>query len=324
MIELQVLKTCFRFVREVYVMANSRILNDTAIDGQIEETTAWKDFLSLIKIGIVNSNLITTFTGMWLALHISGLSFLGNLNTVLLTLIGSSLIIAGSCAINNYYDRDIDHLMERTKVRPTVTGKIQPNQALWSGILLVALGLIMLLMTTVMAAVIGLIGVFTYVVLYTMWTKRRYTINTVVGSVSGAVPPLIGWTAVEGHIGVVAWVLFMILFIWQIPHFLSLAIKKTEDYRAANIPMLPVVHGFEVTKRQIIVWVACLLPLPFFLGSLGLPVVILGTLLNVGWLVLGLMGFRMKNIMKWATLMFIYSLNYMTIYFVAMVVFTLF
>ncbi len=305
-------------------MANSRILNDTAIDGQIEETTAWKDFLSLIKIGIVNSNLITTFTGMWLALHISGLSFLGNLNTVLLTLIGSSLIIAGSCAVNNYYDRDIDHLMERTKVRPTVTGKIQPNQALWSGILLVALGLIMLLMTTVMAAVIGFIGVFTYVVLYTMWTKRRYTINTVVGSVSGAVPPLIGWTAVEGHIGVVAWVLFMILFIWQIPHFLALAIKKTEDYRAANIPMLPVVHGFEVTKRQIIVWVACLLPLPFFLGSLGLPIVILGTLLNVGWLVLGLMGFRMKNIMKWATLMFVYSLNYMTIYFVAMVVFTLF
>lgn len=290
-------------------MANSRILNDTAIDGQIEETTAWKDFLSLIKIGIVNSNLITTFTGMWLALHISGLSFLGNLNTVLLTLIGSSLIIAGSCAVNNYYDRDIDHLMERTKVRPTVTGKIQPNQALWSGILLIALGLIMLLMTTVMAAVIGFIGVFTYVVLYTMWTKRRYTINTVVGSVSGAVPPLIGWTAVEGHIGVVAWVLFMILFIWQIPHFLALAIKKTEDYRAANIPMLPVVHGFEVTKRQIIVWVACLLPLPFFLGSLGLPIVILGTLLNVGWLVLGLMGFRMKNIMKWATLMFVYSLN---------------
>ncbi|MEN4813761.1 heme o synthase [Bacillus velezensis] len=305
-------------------MANSRILNDTAIDGQIEETTAWKDFLSLIKIGIVNSNLITTFTGMWLALHISGLSFLGNLNTVLLTLIGSSLIIAGSCAVNNYYDRDIDHSMERTKVRPTVTGKIQPNQALWSGILLIALGLIMLLMTTVMAAVIGFIGVFTYVVLYTMWTKRRYTINTVVGSVSGAVPPLIGWTAVEGHIGVVAWVLFMILFIWQIPHFLALAIKKTEDYRAANIPMLPVVHGFEVTKRQIIVWVACLLPLPFFLGSLGLPIVILGTLLNVGWLVLGLMGFRMKNIMKWATLMFVYSLNYMTIYFVAMVVFTLF
>ncbi|MCY7946184.1 heme o synthase [Bacillus atrophaeus] len=305
-------------------MANSRILNDTAIDGHIEETTAWKDFLSLIKIGIVNSNLITTFTGMWLAFHFSGLSFLGNLNTVLLTLIGSSLIIAGSCAINNYYDRDIDHLMERTKVRPTVTGKIQPNQALWSGILLVALGLIMLLMTTVMAAVIGFIGVFTYVVLYTMWTKRHYTINTVVGSVSGAVPPLIGWTAVEGNISVLAWVLFLIMFIWQIPHFLALAIKKTEDYRAANIPMLPVVHGFEVTKRQIIVWVACLLPLPFFLGGLGLPIVILGTLLNIGWLVLGLMGFRMKNIMKWATLMFVYSLNYLTIYFVAMVVFTLF
>ena len=106
----------------------------------------------------------------------------------------------------------------------------------------------------------------------------------------------------------------MIMFIWQIPHFLSLAIKKTEDYRKAGIPMLPVVYGFEVTKRQIIIWTACLLPLPFFLGGLGWPIVALGTLLNIGWLVIGLMGFKMKDIMKWSTLMFVYSLNYLTIF----------
>lgn len=305
-------------------MAETRITADTAMNGQIEETTAWKDFLALIKVGIVYSNLITTFTGLWLAFYFSNLSFLGNLDIVLFTLAGSSLIIAGSCVINNYYDRDIDQLMQRTRTRPTVTGKIQPSQALWFGILLTALGFIMLLMTNLTTAAVGFVGVFTYVFLYTMWSKRRYTVNTIIGSVSGAVPPLIGWTAVQGSIGVEAWVLFLIMFIWQIPHFLALAIKKTEEYRAANIPMLPVVHGFEVTKRQIIIWIACLMPLPFFLGGLGLPIVILGTVLNIGWLVCGLVGYRSKSIMKWATLMFVYSLNYLTIFFVAMVVFTLF
>ncbi|MDM5319786.1 heme o synthase [Bacillus altitudinis] len=305
-------------------MANSKTAAEAAIHGQIEETTAWKDFLALIKMGIVNSNFITTFTGMWLAFYFTGVSFLGNLDIVLLTMIGSSLIIAGSCAINNAFDRDIDILMERTKTRPTVTGKIQPGQAYAFGILLVVLGLIMLLMTTITSAVIGFIGVFTYAVLYTMWSKRHYTINTVIGSVSGAVPPLIGWTAVTGSIDTTAWVLFMIMFIWQIPHFLSLAIKKTEDYRKAGIPMLPVVYGFEVTKRQIIIWTACLLPLPFFLGGLGWPIVALGTLLNIGWLVIGLMGFKMKDVMKWSTLMFVYSLNYLTIFFVAMIIITLF
>ncbi|MDA7026332.1 heme o synthase [Bacillus sp. CLL-7-23] len=305
-------------------MAESRMTADPTMNGQIEETTPWKDFLALIKVGIVYSNLITTFTGMWLAFYLSNMSFLGNLDIVLYTLAGSSLIIAGSCVINNYYDRDIDQLMQRTKTRPTVTGKIQPSQALWFGILLIAFGFTMLLMTTMTAVAVGFVGVFTYVFLYTMWTKRRYTINTIVGSISGAVPPLIGWTAVQSTISVEAWILFLIMFIWQIPHFLALAIKKTEEYRAADIPMLPVVHGFEITKRQIMVWIVCLMPLPFFLSELGLPIVILGTLLNIGWLICGLVGYKNNNIMKWATLMFVYSLNYLTIFFVAVVVFTLF
>lgn len=229
------MKVWAREVIHIGKFQNSR--GSKPIHGQIEETTALKDFLALIKMGIVNSNFITTFTGMWLAFYFTDMSFLGNLDIVLLTMIGSSLIIAGSCAINNAFDRDIDILMERTKTRPTVTGKVQPGQAYAFGILLVVLGLIMLLMTTVTSAVIGFIGVFTYAVLYTMWSKRHYTINTVIGSVSGAVPPLIGWTAVTGTIDTTAWVLFMIMFIWQIPHFLSLAIKKTEDYRKAGIPM---------------------------------------------------------------------------------------
>jgi heme o synthase len=144
-----------------------------------------------------------------------------------------------------------------------------------------------------------------------------------VGSISGAVPPLIGWAAVDADLHIVAWILFLIMFIWQPPHFLALAMKRCEEYRKAGIPMLPVVHGFEITKRQIVIWVACLLPLPFYLFSLSIPFVVLATVLNIGWLLLGIAGFKMKDDIKWAKLMFVYSLNYLTILFVTMVVVTI-
>lgn len=279
-------------------------------------------FFSLIKIGIVNSNLITTFTGIWLALYFSGKGFLENIDIVVFTLLGTAAIIAGSCAINNFYDRDIDHVMERTRLRPTVTGRISSFQVLLLGTGFISIGTILLLMVSVSAAVIGLLGVFSYIVLYTMWTKRQYTINTVVGSIAGAVPPLIGWAAVD-DLNIIAWILFLIMFIWQPPHFLALAMKRSEEYRKAGIPMLPVVHGFEVTKRQIIVWVACLLPLPFYLFSLGIGFIVLATVLNIIWLILSLIGLKMKNDLKWSKWMFIYSINYLTILFVAMVAFSI-
>jgi protoheme IX farnesyltransferase len=313
-------------------MANSRTLDEASAhvleqespQSDAYQTSVWKDFQALIKVGIINSNLITAFTGLWLAFHFTGTSFFQNWDITLLTLLGTSFVIAGSCSLNNYIDRDIDHLMERTKQRPTVTGRISAKRVLWIGIILTAIGTALLAGTTLMAAVIGLVGAFTYVVLYTMWSKRNYTINTVIGSISGAVPPLIGWAAVDPNLHMVAWVLFMIMFIWQPPHFLALAMKRCEEYRAAGIPMLPVVHGFEMTKRQIMLWIACLFPLPFYLYSLGTVFLVLATLLNIGWLVLGIKGYRAKGDIKWATSMFVYSLNYLTILFVAMIVVTFF
>jgi heme o synthase len=309
-------------------MPNTRALNEAdtkTFQGPQEhiQSSIWKDLLAIVKIGIVNSNLITTFTGVWLALHFTGKGFLDNLHLVFFTLFGSALIIAGSCSLNNYIDRDIDHLMERTKTRPTVTGRVEPKRVLGLGIFLTVIGTISLLMTTVTAAIIGLIGVFTYVVLYTMWSKRNNTLNTVIGSISGAVPPLIGWTAIDASFHVVPVVLFLLMFIWQPPHFLALAMKRCEEYRAAGIPMLPVVHGFGITKRQMVVWVACLLPLPFYLFSLGIPFLVIATVLNIGWLALGLAGFKMKDDLKWAKWMFVYSLNYLTILFVTMVIVTI-
>ncbi|WP_066318024.1 heme o synthase [Bacillus sp. FJAT-29814] len=307
-------------------MSNSKAAIDnglTSLDSVAEKPSAWSDFMALIKIGIVNSNLITTFTGLWLALHFTGQSFLNNLDVIFFTVAGSSLIIAGSCAINNYVDRDIDHLMDRTKARPTVTGKILPLKVLGLGIILIGLGTLFLFFTTVTATVIGLLGVFSYVVLYTLWSKRQLVSNTIIGSFSGAVPPLIGWAAVDANLDIIAWLLFALMFIWQPPHFYALAMRRVNEYRAAGIPMLPVVKGFKATKRSILLWVAALLPLPFFLHELGIPFLILATALNIGWLALGIYGYKIKDDIKWAKLMFVYSIQYLTIIFVAMVVVTL-
>ncbi|MFB6469547.1 heme o synthase [Cytobacillus sp. Hz8] len=310
-------------------MSNSRVLSEVGLKDNeqnlhegIPRSTVWKDFLSLIKIGIVNSNVITAFTGVWLALYFTGNGFLNNLDIVLFTLIGTAFIIAGSCVINNYIDRDIDPLMKRTKSRPTVTGRFSPAKVLFLGVLFIILGTMFLLFTTLSATIFGLIGVFSYICLYTLWSKRYFVSNTIIGSISGAIPPLIGWAAVDPNLDIVAWSLFLIMFMWQPPHFYALAMKKVEDYRAANIPMLPVVKGFSRTKHHIVLWVAALLPIPFLLTSLGTIFVIFASILNVGWLILGLYGYKMKDDLKWANIMFIYSLQYMTIIFVAMVLVT--
>ena len=310
-------------------MSNSKVLDQKALSDSdsskqrgTTKTAAWNDFLALVKSGIIKSNLITVFTGLWLALHFLGMSFLKNLDIVVLAIIGSALIIGGAGALNNYIDRDIDHLMERTKKRPTVTGKASAKSVLFLGLSLVLVGTILLAFTTWTAALIGLFGVFAYVILYT-FSKRKLVSNTIIGSLSGAVPPLIGWAAVDANLSVIAWMLFLIMFIWQPPHFYALAMRRVEEYRAAGIPMLPVVKGFKRTKISMIFWILLLMPIPFFLDPLGLPLMIIAMALNIGWLVLGLYGFKMKNDDKWAKLMFIYSLNYLTILSVSMVIVTL-
>ncbi|SDJ74996.1 heme o synthase [Sediminibacillus albus] len=288
-----------------------------------DKSALWADIMALIKVGIINSNLITAFAGFWLALYFTGGALTDHWGSLIIMMLGTALLIAGGCILNNYYDRDIDPIMKRTKNRPTVTGSIPLKVILAMGISASAVGAILLALTTIQAAVAGIVGWFTYVVLYTMWTKRRYTINTAIGSVSGAVPPVIGWAAVDPNFHAVAFIMFLIMFLWQTPHFLALAVKKSKEYKAAGIPMLPAVHGFAITRRQMVIYVACLLPLPFYLFSLGNTFLVIACLLNIGWLVLGISGFFMKNNLKWANFMFVYSLNYLMIMFVTMVLVTL-
>ncbi|TGB05044.1 heme o synthase [Halobacillus salinus] len=308
-------------------MDNPRTVESASADlmdqSTVRESSLLADIKSLIKVGIINSNLITTFAGFWLALHFTGSQFTDHWGAFILTMLGTAFVIAGGCILNNWYDRDIDPIMSRTQSRPTVTGTMSLSVIRTLGIATSVAGFIILMFTTVEAALFGAFGWFVYVVLYTMWSKRRYTINTVVGSFSGAVPPLIGWAAIDPGLQLEAIILFLIMFIWQTPHFLALAMKKKDEYKAAGIPMLPVVHGFNMTKRQIVIYVACLLPLPIYLASLGTVFLVIASVLSLGWLVLGVAGFFMKNDYKWATWMFIYSLNYLTIIFFTMVLVTL-
>ncbi|TQR17854.1 heme o synthase [Psychrobacillus vulpis] len=306
-------------------MSNSHLITATTETDKDPETTSFiKDFLALIKIGIVNSNLVTTFTGIWLAFQFTNRNFLHELDLLFYTLFGAAFIIAGSGAMNNYIDRDIDPIMKRTKARPTVTGRFKPTAVLITSLTLLVVGEILLFMASTSAGVWGLAGIISYVVLYSMWSKRKHVSNTVVGSISGAIPPLIGWAAVEPGLSFGALALFLIMFAWQPPHFYALAMKRTEEYRAAGIPMLPVVKGFERTKRSMLLWVLLLFPLPFLLMELGIFFLILATALNIGWLLLALKGFRAKDDLKWASRMFVYSLNYMTILFVSMIIFSIF
>ncbi|PID00054.1 heme o synthase [Sporosarcina sp. P29] len=304
-------------------MSNGRTLS-TVADPKVETITLWKDFLALIKIGIVNSNLITTFTGLFLAFQFTGKSFLHNFDLLVFAILGTGLIIASSGAMNNLIDRDIDPVMSRTKSRPTVTGRFKAPAVMTLAVTFLVAGEVLLFSASAMAGWLGILGVFAYVVLYSMWSKRKHVSNTVVGSLSGAIPPLIGWAAVDPTLPMGAWALFLIMFIWQPPHFYALAMRRTEEYRAANIPMLPVVKGFERTKKSMLMWVLLLFPLPFLLPQLGTGFIVFATLLNVGWLYLAIKGFKAKEDLKWATGMFVYSLNYMTILFVSMIIFSIF
>lgn len=305
-------------------MSNGRALATSVVESKPVTTSAYRDFLALIKIGIVNSNMITVFTGLFLAMQLSGLSFLQNLDLLILAMGGSGLIIAGSAALNNLIDRDIDPIMSRTKLRPTVTGRFKASSVWALAFTFIVVGEILLFSASVAAGLWGLAGIFSYVVLYSMWSKRKHVSNTVVGSISGAIPPLIGWAAVEPTLGMGAWALFLIMFIWQPPHFYALAMRRTDEYRAANIPMLPVVKGFARTKKSMFGWVLLLFPLPFLLTELGMGFVLLASALNLGWLYLSIKGFKAKDDLKWATGMFVYSLNYMTILFVSIIIFSLF
>ncbi len=302
-------------------MQNESIISDVRT---VDDKLTMKDVKAIIKLGLVQGNLIPTFAAAWLAIIMTNQSFLGSIPVLVTMFIGSTLIMGGSCALNNYYDQDIDALMPSKMNRPSVTGKINSASLLNFALLLILAGEIMLFMINMTTGIIGFLGVFGYVIIYSIWSKRHLVSNTILGSFPGAVPPLIGWASIDPALSNISWMLFVIMFAWQPAHFYALAIKRKEEYRMAGIPMLPTVKGFNRTRIGMLFWVLVLLPTPFFMGELGTLFIILASLLNVGWLGLALTGFKKGlNEEKWAMKMFIYSLNYLMIFFVMIVVVTL-
>ncbi|EHJ08385.1 heme o synthase [Staphylococcus simiae] len=291
---------------------------------QDESRVNFKELQQIIKMGLVQGNLIPAFAGAWLAVVMTGHSFLSSIPQIILMLIGSTLIMGGACALNNYYDQDIDQIMPSKQNRPTVNDRISNKNLLLLSFGMMLVGEINLFLLNIPTGVLGLAGIVGYVSFYSIWSKRHTTWNTVVGSFPGAVPPLIGWVAIEGSMSIEAIALFLVIFCWQPIHFYALAIKRKDEYSLANIPMLPSVKGFKRTRVSMFIWLIILLPLPLMLSSLGITFVVLATLLNLGWLALGLTTFKKDSIQeKWATKMFIYSLNYLVVFFVLVVIVSL-
>ncbi|KKZ90912.1 hypothetical protein B4147_0275 [Bacillus wiedmannii] len=264
------------------------------------------------------------FAGLTLALYTYQISLLGKLPEIIFTLIGSILVMGAAGAFNNLYDRDIDSIMERTKNRPTVTGEIKPKTVLWLGTLMAILGLFSLALTTLLAAFLGFLGLFFYVVPYTMWSKRRTIYNTEVGSISGAMPPLIGWAAIYPDITHPAILgLFLITVIWQMPHFYAIAIRRHDEYKTAKVPMLPVVKGVKRTYMQTNIYLIILIAMSFLFKSLSLGLMLVALLLSILWLVLSIFGYKKMDSEKWAKSMFVYSLLHMTILFSTVIIYSL-
>ncbi|TYR81223.1 protoheme IX farnesyltransferase [Priestia megaterium] len=277
-----------------------------------------------VKTGIIKSNLIPMFAGLTLALYTYQIDIFEKIPESIFALIGSMLVIGAAGAFNNLYDRDIDSVMERTKYRPTVTGEIKPKAVFWLGILMAIFGLAALALATLLAAFLGFLGLFFYVVPYTMWSKRRTIYNTEIGSISGAMPPLIGWAAIYPDITHPAILgLFVITVIWQMPHFYAIAIRKHDEYKAAKVPMLPVVKGVKRTYIQTNIYLIILIAISFLFGPLSLGLMLVALLLSVLWLLLSIFGYQKMDSEKWAKSMFIFSLVHMTILFSTIIIYSL-
>jgi len=227
----------------------------------------WHDFVTLLKPKVMTLVVFTGAAGMIVAP--------GTLHPVL-ALTAMLCIAVGSGAagaINMWYDRDIDAIMRRTRSRPIPKGRVEPESALAYGVLLSGISVfIMGIAANWMAAALLAGAIAFYVLIYTVWLKRRTPQNIVIGGAAGAFPPLIGWAAVTGDVSIAPLLLFAIIFAWTPPHFWALALYQRGDYAAAGVPMLPVTAGAETTKRQMLAYTIALLPItvaPVFFGVGG-------------------------------------------------------
>jgi len=275
-------------------------------------------YVALTKPRIIELLLVTTVPTMVVAARGLPSGWL-----VLATLVGGTLAAGGANAINMVADRDIDRLMKRTCNRPLVTGELQPGPALVFAVALELLAFVELAaLVNVLSAVLALSATLFYVFVYTLWLKRTSSHNIVIGGAAGAVPVLVGWSAVTGRLDVAPLVLFAVIFAWTPPHFWALALRYRDDYAAAEIPMLPVVVSFARTARQIVIYTVVLWAVSLWFGG----VAGMGVVYWTAALVLGA-GFVAVTVRlardgspKRAMGVFNYSISYLSLLFAAMAV----
>ena len=293
---------------------------NTARDGAGNEERTYRfriaDYATLAKPRVMSLVVFTAVVGMVLSP--------GTIDP-LTAVIAVTCIAVGagaSGAINMWYDRDIDHVMRRTQNRPIPSGRMEAWRALAFGMALaVASVTAMTLMVNAVAATLLAVTILYYVLLYTMWLKRRTAQNIVIGGAAGAFPPMIGWAAASGEIGLGAGVLFAIIFLWTPPHSWALALYRREDYSRAGVPMMPAVAGARQTKLRIIIYSVLLVAatsLPVFIGMAGALYGTAAGVLGAGFLYKAILVWRdpSETALKTARPLFFYSITYLFLIFV--------
>jgi heme o synthase len=266
-------------IHKVESQMDGRVANDLAPDVAVRP--AWlSDYIELTKPNVTSLILMSTAVGFCLG-SIHPLNFL----LLIHTLIGTALVASGTAALNEFWERDVDAKMLRTRERPLPAGRMLPWKALWFGIMLAIVGVLYLaVLTNFLSSLLAALTLISYLFLYTP-LKKRSSLCTLVGAFPGAIPPLIGWVAVRGEITLTGGILYLILFLWQFPHFLAIAWMYREDYARGGIAMLPVVEpNGESTGRQIVLFSVVLIPISLLPSLLGVT----GPLYLVGALVLGI------------------------------------
>ena len=282
-----------------------------------------KSYYQLTKPRIIPLLLITTAASMWIASDGRVSPFL-----LLVTLLGGTLAAASAQVLNCIYDKDIDYTMTRTRKRPIASGKVQPNHALIFAAVLGVLSFALLtIFANLLSALLAMSGIIFYMLIYTHWLKRHTTQNIVIGGAAGSIPPLVGWAAVTGDLGVVPWLLFGLIFLWTPPHFWALALMIKEDYAEVGVPMLPVVEGEEATVKQIWIYsllvVPCSLLLMYPIGNLSILYGAIAVYLGYKFLYKAWQLKQDPTSNQLARGMFKYSIFYMMLLCVAMIVDTL-
>ncbi|MDA8276347.1 MAG: heme o synthase [Actinomycetota bacterium] len=275
-------------------------------------------YVALTKPRIIELLLVTTLPTMFVAER-----GLPPVWLMVATLAGGALAAGGANALNMVIDRDIDRVMHRTRNRPLVTGVLTPRQALVFALALEVVAFAELwAAVNLLSACLAVSATLFYVFVYTLWLKRSSSQNIVIGGAAGAVPVLVGWSAVTGTLGWTPVALFALIFIWTPPHFWALAVKYQDDYRAANVPMLPAVASFRRTATSIVAYTIALVAVSFAVapvGHLGAVYVASAAVLGAIFLVL-VVQLRLRATQKAAMRVFGYSITYLTLLFVAMAV----